>query len=229
LIKRKEEKMKFLLAPLTGCLLVVFILSGCATKSEAVREEEVAEEKTVEKKVEKKEEKKEVKKEEVKEVEQHRIDSDGDGVYDSEDRCPDTPAGVKVDAAGCPEYVGEEADFTFAIEFDIDSATVKSVYYKQGEEIAQFMSEHPEAELIKVVIEGHADSTGSDEYNLALSKQRADSVRRVLIRELDIDPAKIEVYAYGEKRPIANNDTESGRRKNRRAVITFSVVNIMSE
>lgn len=71
-------------------------------------------------------------------------------------------------------------------------------------------------------IEGHASSEGSDAYNLALSKARAQTVRAALTAGMKHKP-KTAVRAYGERKPIASNATERGRAKNRRVVITMTL------
>jgi outer membrane protein OmpA-like peptidoglycan-associated protein len=66
-----------------------------------------------------------------------------------------------------------------------------------------------------VLIEGHTDSVGSDDFNLALSQQRANSVKSRLVADA-VDPARITTVGYGEKYPVASNDTTSGKAQNRR-------------
>jgi len=69
-----------------------------------------------------------------------------------------------------------------------------------------------------VLIEGHTDNTGSDQYNLQLSQKRAESVRQYLINNFSIAPDRLSAKGFGESRPIASNTTREGRRKNRRVV-----------
>jgi OOP family OmpA-OmpF porin len=68
---------------------------------------------------------------------------------------------------------------------------------------------------VHIVIEGHTDSIGSDAYNQALSVQRAEAVYRYLVNA-GIDPERLRAVGFGETRPVASNDTESGRAQNRR-------------
>lgn len=67
-----------------------------------------------------------------------------------------------------------------------------------------------------LTIEGHTDSYGSDSANLALSQKRADAVKQYLVSNLHIAPSRVQAIGYGETRPVANNETEEGRAKNRR-------------
>jgi outer membrane protein OmpA-like peptidoglycan-associated protein len=75
------------------------------------------------------------------------------------------------------------------------------------------ISEFPES---YVVVEGHTDAFGSDEQNQVLSQARADSVVRHLLDAMPISPTHLSAAGYGESRPVANNETEDGRRRNRR-------------
>ncbi len=77
------------------------------------------------------------------------------------------------------------------------------------------MSEHPK---LTAYIEGHTDSAGPDEINLALSKARAEAVRQALI-ERGVPPERLAAEGAGESRPIADNATATGRRENRRVEV----------
>ena len=68
----------------------------------------------------------------------------------------------------------------------------------------------------QITIEGHTDSYGGDENNLALSRRRAEAVGAFLTNELQVPAVRISSVGYGETQPIANNDTEQGRERNRR-------------
>ncbi len=68
----------------------------------------------------------------------------------------------------------------------------------------------------QITIEGHTDSYGGDENNLALSRRRAEAVGAYLTNELQMPVSRISSVGYGETQPIANNDTEQGRERNRR-------------
>jgi OmpA-OmpF porin, OOP family len=142
------------------------------------------------------------------------LDSDGDGVPDHLDRCPDTPRGVVVDEFGCP------VQLTLSIYFDFDKTDIKPEYKSELDRAAAFIAKYPEVPLILVV--GHADSTGSEVYNQELSERRAEAVRDYFIVNHDIAADRIQVRGYGESRPIADNATADGRALNRRVEIFFS-------
>lgn len=67
-----------------------------------------------------------------------------------------------------------------------------------------------------IIVEGHADNTGTEAFNQTLSEKRAKSVREVLLSELGLENNQVQARGYGETRPIASNNTEEGRKKNRR-------------
>ena len=101
------------------------------------------------------------------------------------------------------------------IYFDTDSAVVKPEYYPEIEKIANFLKEHPD---MKIEIQGHTDSVGPADYNLKLSQRRAEAVKKILVEKFGISPDRIIAKGYGETKPIAPNDTEEGRAKNRRVI-----------
>ena len=83
---------------------------------------------------------------------------------------------------------------------------------KSVAKLAEFLKKYPTR---NVLIEGHTDSVGSDDFNLALSQQRANSVKASLVADA-VDPARITTVGYGEKYPVASNDTKAGKAQNRR-------------
>lgn len=68
----------------------------------------------------------------------------------------------------------------------------------------------------KITIEGHTDSFGSDDKNMELSQERANSVKQYLLANMNLSPQGVTAIGYGETKPIANNQTKEGRAKNRR-------------
>ena len=143
------------------------------------------------------------------------LDSDGDGVPDNRDKCPNTPKGIKVDSDGCPIKIEEKISITLLIEFDFDKAVVKPVYHNPIEKLANFLKAYPDK---NVELEGHTDSIGPDDYNMKLSKRRAESVKKYLVEKFGTEASRIGTIGYGESAPVATNDTEEGRQKNRRVV-----------
>lgn len=139
-------------------------------------------------------------------------DSDHDGVPDNIDKCPDTPAGVQVDAVGCPL----KGTITLeGVNFEYNSAALTAASRRPLDEIADGMKKHPR---LKVEIQGHTDSTGSPAYNLKLSQRRADSVRDYLLSQ-GVPENQLQTKGYGQAQPVATNKTAEGRAQNRRVVM----------
>ena len=105
------------------------------------------------------------------------------------------------------------------IFFDFNSDRLKPESTADLQEAVRLLQEYPE---LKIEIQGHTDSVGPEDYNLALSKRRAEAVKRYLV-EHGISPERLVTRGYGESRPVAPNDTETNRRKNRR--VEFKVLN----
>jgi len=78
---------------------------------------------------------------------------------------------------------------------------------------------------LPVIVEGHTDHMGTDEYNQKLSERRADTVRRYLV-EKGIVSSRIQVVGYSEHRPIDDNNTSEGRALNRRAELEVEIKNL---
>jgi len=163
------------------------------------------------------------------------VDSDGDGVVDHLDRCPETPSGVTVDSFGCPldsdsdgvpDYLDKCANtptgatvnevgcwaLKATMLFDTNSSYVKDEAYPSLDKVATILRENPG---MKVEIQGHADSTGTAEYNLWLSERRAERVMDYLVSK-GIDPERLVAKGYGSTQPVASNETTEGRAQNRR-------------
>lgn len=99
--------------------------------------------------------------------------------------------------------------------FETGKAELQPGALRAIEKVTNFLIRNPNR---SVLIEGHTDSTGSDDDNLALSELRADIVRRALIDD-QITTERIFIKGYGKQFPIASNDTPKGRRQNRRVEI----------
>jgi outer membrane protein OmpA-like peptidoglycan-associated protein len=100
------------------------------------------------------------------------------------------------------------------IQFDYNSATIKPESYPQLQECAKALLTGLKEAV--VAIAGHTDSDGPEAYNLQLSQQRAEAVKAFLVGSYSVQAERLRVEAYGESRPVAPNDNESGRARNRR-------------
>ncbi len=105
------------------------------------------------------------------------------------------------------------------INFRSGSAVIPPAAYALLDRVLEVVRLFPDR---KIRVEGHTDSVGSAEYNQKLSERRAEAVRDYLLKRLgDAAAPAIEAIGFGESRPIANNETAEGRRKNRRIDIVF--------
>ena len=174
-----------------------------------------------------------------------QLDSDGDGVSDQRDRCPNTPAGMKVDAYGCHDGDGDKdgvkdsrdkcpnsrpgavvdadgCEVQVVIElqgvyFDLDKATLKPESIAILDAAVRTMGEHG---TLVVEVAGHTDSTASEAYNQNLSERRAKVVYNYLVNK-GVAASRMTWNGYGELSPIATNDTDAGRAKNRRTELVI--------
>ena len=104
------------------------------------------------------------------------------------------------------------------ILFDTDADRIRARAWPQIEQIAEALR-MPVLQKMRILIEGHTDSTGGEAYNQHLSERRAASVKRALTERFGIQPQRLQTMGFGESRPVASNESESGRFRNRR--VTF--------
>ena len=148
-------------------------------------------------------------------VQSRLADADRDGVIDARDICPDTSAGAAVDNDGCPNKTSKLMSVELKVLFDTGKAEIKPQFYSELKDLATFLQKNPTS---TVVIEGHTDSQGSPELNQELSQRRATAIADVLVDSFRIKADRVKGIGYGATRPIADNDTENGRKLNRRVV-----------
>ncbi|MEO6149670.1 MAG: OmpA family protein [Mucilaginibacter sp.] len=144
-------------------------------------------------------------------------DSDGDGVSDQFDKCPNTPAGTVVDGAGCAivfpaaaAMMAEGASYS-NIQFEFDSSVLRTSAYPALDATSADLR----SSGATVTVKGFASSEGTAAHNLQLSKDRANSVKTYLVNS-GVDAKQLKVKALGETMPVADNSTEEGRVLNRR-------------
>ncbi len=144
------------------------------------------------------------------------LDSDGDGVYDYLDKCPNTAKGVSVDSTGCPQ------ELILQINFRHDSDVVREEFMGEIARAAKCINEFPGN---VVIIEGHTDSQGAAEYNQVLSERRAKAVVKALIDKHAIAASRLNARGLGETQPIGDNKTPEGRKENRRVEVACGATN----
>lgn len=137
---------------------------------------------------------------------------------------PEAPQAVEVDkealfarlAGGNSRYrdAGENrVAVSLNVQFALNSSIITRDYDVEIGRAAAFLRDNPS---VVAIVEGHADTTGTAPYNQWLSERRANAVRTMMIDKHDVKPSQISAEGYGQTRPIADNDTEEGRARNRR-------------
>lgn len=145
-------------------------------------------------------------------------DTDGDGIKDDKDACPGEKGAADKDPTknGCPKSVrvtDGEIIILQQVQFDSGRATIKKVSDALLDEVAGVFKDH--LEIARVEIQGHTDNTGKAKENLKLSEDRAEAVKKALVKR-GIDEARLGAKGFGQEVTIADNKTEAGRQKNRR-------------
>ncbi len=146
-------------------------------------------------------------------------DRDADGVADTEDACPDVvgiPTPQEPSTNGCPptkiKLAGDRIELPDRIYFDFDSPSVKDRSLPLLKQIAEYLEARGDIEQVDV--DGYADKIGSEEYNLELSRLRAEAVKAWLLRYGVA--ARCVTHAYGEQHPRVQGQTVEQLRENRR-------------
>lgn len=166
------------------------------------------------------------------------MDSDGDGVYDDKDRCPDTPKGVKVDSVGCPLDTDGDGVYDFmdkcpgtptgarvdergcwvltGVYFDTNKWNIKPQYYPILDQVVLILKKNPG---VKIEIQGYTDNRGSAKYNQQLSEKRAMAVMEYLINA-GINRDRLTAKGYGMTNPAYPNTSPQNMARNRRVELT---------
>ena len=150
------------------------------------------------------------------------VDSDGDGVNDDKDKCPNTPRNYSVDSEGCVIYENETITETLVVEFDFDSSRIRDGFDGDIQDMAEFMNEHRQ---LDIVIEGHTDDVGPADYNQWLSERRAKAVGDKLVSDYGVSQNRVKTVGYGESRPRVEGNSAEARQENRRIEAQLSVTN----
>jgi outer membrane protein OmpA-like peptidoglycan-associated protein len=160
-------------------------------------------------------------------------DNDQDGIVDANDQCPDEPETINgnKDEDGCPDkgktkvkVTEEKIEILERVYFDTNKATIKQRSFNVLDQVATVLKRNPQ--ITKVRVEGHTDSRGSAEYNLELSKRRAQAVKEYLV-DAGIGADRLVSEGYGETQPIETNTTAQGRERNRR--VEFRILEVDGE
>ena len=154
------------------------------------------------------------------------VDTDGDGIVDSKDACPNIKGTKKNN--GCPlskkdrEIIKKASGNIF---FESGSATIKKESHESLKTLAGLLNKHPE---IKTTVEGHTDKTGDEGKNVELSKKRAQAVVDFLVKNGE-SIENIDAKGVGSAQPVASNDTEDGKAQNRRVEIVVTLLEVVKQ
>jgi outer membrane protein OmpA-like peptidoglycan-associated protein len=115
--------------------------------------------------------------------------------------------------------IGENVAITLNnVFFDFDQVTLKPESFPELNRLVKLMGERT---TMTVTIEGHADATGTEQYNLDLSRRRAAAVQKYIVGK-NVDQSRVGIAFFGESKPVESNATKEGRRKNRR--VEFRII-----
>ena len=142
------------------------------------------------------------------------IDTDGDGVPDDRDDCPEVKGSE--DNGGCPKEIDKPFD-SKNIQFEFNSSVLKTSSYATLEKIAFQIKKYGSTRFI---LSGNSSAEGTENRNMMLSIDRANAVKSYLVNN-GIASDKLITEGLGESKPIANNATEEGRVLNRRVEIAI--------
>jgi len=152
------------------------------------------------------------------------VDSDGDGIPDAEDNCPDQPG--TVENHGCPQGIPQRVvvsattlEILDQVHFATGEARIQKQSYWLLDQVAAVLRTHPD--LLLVQVEGHTDDRGASSFNILLSHARATAVADYLVSR-GVDRERLVARGFGPTRPVGSNATAEGRAANRR--VAFTVV-----
>jgi len=150
------------------------------------------------------------------------IDSDKDGVFDHQDQCPNTPMVEKVNTLGCTIFADHFITKQLLVNFDHNKVIIKPQYNAEIANIADFLNKN---KSLSLTIEGHTSSLGADLYNKTLSQQRAQAIVNFLIKEHNIDTARLSAVGYGEEQLKNTENTNTAHAENRRIEAKLEITN----
>ena len=152
-------------------------------------------------------------------------DRDNDGIIDSKDKCPDLWGRAKY--KGCPPPTPKRIKITRKsiiilqkVRFSSGSAKIKRKSYGLLKDVATVLKQN--AWVKKIMVEGHTDDVGPKKYNLRLSKRRAKSVVKFLVKKGKISRSRLDWNGFGPNRPLIKSKSRKARAKNRR--VEFKII-----
>ncbi|BDX07955.1 OmpA family protein [Planctobacterium marinum] len=155
----------------------------------------------------------------VKMADSGPVDSDKDGVYDDKDACPGTPQSHAVDSKGCTLYEAVDYQHQLIVYYANNSDVITSDYNSKIKELVDFARDNG-IKYLQII--GHTSAPGTDEYNMGLSKRRAESLKKILVDKYGFAANQIETVGKGETELAVQGNGESAHSKNRRIVVNLS-------
>jgi outer membrane protein OmpA-like peptidoglycan-associated protein len=151
-------------------------------------------------------------------------DNDRDGIADDDDECPEDAEEPSGDKDGCPDrpriVVRKGKVIVYGkVLFKLGSAEVSPRSEHLLDDMARLLDQHKQ-QIRRLEIEGYTDSTGGEDFNRKLSQERAQNVKKALVKR-GVAERRLTARGYGEEQPIAPNFTNAGRARNRR--VEFSI------
>ncbi|WP_171996316.1 OmpA family protein [Psychrobacter sp. DAB_AL43B] len=146
------------------------------------------------------------------------LDSDGDGILDDIDECPETSTNVVVDESGCPVsvdilmYEGVEA----RVFFPENSSEPIASSYRGFDKFGEYLRNNNKEFLIEGHISTHEKNSGSG----TLATTRAEFIKNYIVLNYGINPRRFKVIGRSDTQPIASNDDPEDRKKNQRVYVT---------
>jgi OOP family OmpA-OmpF porin len=146
-------------------------------------------------------------------------DNDKDGVPDQNDKCPNSSTMYKVDSDGCTVFIKDKQSIKLLVNFDNDKSDIDADGLEEIAKVAEFMKEYHQTHL---TVHGHTSSQGKAEYNLKLSKERAQAIVEVLTTKFAITEKRLIAVGHGEEQLINEKNSRAAHVQNRRieAVLT---------
>lgn len=144
------------------------------------------------------------------------LDDDNDGVINARDLCADTPRTAKIDNDGCGTKISANEEVSILILFNNNSAEINAGFQRQIDTMSDFLAEFPET---SVELQGYASKVGNTQYNLKLSKRRANNVRTALLNN-GIDKSRVKIVGFGDTKLTDYGNDEISHARNRKVKAT---------
>ncbi|MDB1123931.1 OmpA family protein [Vibrio algarum] len=143
-------------------------------------------------------------------------DDDKDGVINARDKCLDTVPLSQVDNVGCGAKIKAASELQLKVLFQNDSSTISPAFVNEIASMSGFLNQYPET---SIELQGYASKVGNPEYNLELSKKRANEVKQSLI-DAGVSYNRVKIIGHGDSDLIDTGESELAHALNRRVVAT---------